>query len=91
MTGSLGATQPQRGSAEHGRILHTLSFAHCQEIDTLFFVTANKLTNLTICKIKHAVIAVLLDCVMEIDIFCLRSCLYCQVSTVLSRPNLAGA
>lgn len=69
--------------------VYSNSFPRSQVSDTLS-QTENRLGNLTLCKIKCAVTTVLLDCVTEIDIFCLTSCLYCQVSTVLSRPDLAG-
>lgn len=69
--------------------VYSNSFAHSQVSHTLF-LTENRLVNLTLCKIKCAVTTILLDCVTEIDMVCLTSCLYCQVSTVLSRPDLAG-
>lgn len=91
MTDPLSPTQTPHGSAEHRRMLHILSLAHCQELHTLFQLQISSLIYLTICKMKCAVTTVLLDCVMERDTSCSRSCLYCQVSTVSSRPDLAGA
>lgn len=69
--------------------VYSNSFAHSQVSETLF-LTENRLFNLTLYEIKCAVTTILLDCVMETDTFCLTSCLYCQVSTMMSRPDLAG-